>query len=142
MSAAIVQTVRTRVNRNSTPSPPLLCSPRMNWKPSLLLAAVWLTACGHRGARSVSGTIETDEVHVASRYGGRVERILAQEGDPLQPGQLIAELDARELSARRDQAAAQLEELERGPRPAEIAAAKAEWESLVAQADFARDDEK
>ncbi len=30
---------------------------------------------------SLSGTIETDEVHVASRYGGRVEKILAWAGD-------------------------------------------------------------
>ena len=98
-------------------------------------------SCGNPKARSVSGTIETDEVHVASRYGGRVVAIHAQEGDPLPPGQLIVELDATELRARRDHAAAQLEELEHGPRPSEIAAAKAEWESLVAQADLARVDE-
>ena len=98
-------------------------------------------SCGNPKVRSVSGTIETDEVHVASRYGGRVVAIHAQEGDALPPGQLIVELDATELRARRDHAAAQLEELEHGPRPSEIAAAKAEWESLVAQADLARVDE-
>ena len=59
-------------------------------------------------SRSVSGTIETDEVRVASRYGGRVEKTLAMEGDSLKAGQLIAELDAAELAAKRDQAAAQL----------------------------------
>ena len=36
---------------------------------------------------SVSGTIETDEARVASRYGGRVEKTLAQEGDSLNAGQ-------------------------------------------------------
>jgi len=84
-------------------------------------------------ANSVSGTIEVDETRVASRYGGRVEKVFAQEGDGLTGGQLIAEISAAELRARRDQAAAQLAEAEAGPRKEEIAAAKADWESLTAQ---------
>ena len=93
-------------------------------------------------ARSVSGTIETDEVRAASRYGGRVEKILAAEGDPLKPGQAIVELDAAELRAKRDQAAAQLAELEAGPRKEEIDAAKHDWEARVTEADQARADAK
>jgi HlyD family secretion protein len=93
-----------------------------------------------RNANSVSGTIETDEAHVASRYGGRVEKTLVQEGDALAGGQVIVELAAAELRARRDQAAAQFAEAEAGPRQEEIAAAKAEWEAQVAQLDFARTD--
>jgi multidrug resistance efflux pump len=108
----------------------------------MLLVALALLSCAKSSTRSVSGTIETDEVRVASRYGGRVVALHAQEGDILKPGQLIVELDATELHAQRDRAAAQLQELVSGPRPAEIAAAKAEWESLVAEADFARIDEK
>ncbi|HEY9173434.1 MAG TPA: efflux RND transporter periplasmic adaptor subunit [Verrucomicrobiae bacterium] len=91
---------------------------------------------------SVSGTIETDEAHLASRYGGRVERIFAQEGESLANGQAIVELDAAELRARRDQVGALLAELEAGPRPQEIAAAKAEWEAQVAELDFAQADRK
>ncbi len=89
-------------------------------------------------ANSVSGTIETDEARVASRYGGRVEKTLAQEGEALEPGQVIAELAAAELRARRDQGAAQLAEAEAGPRQEEIAAVKADWEAQVAQWDFAK----
>src|SRR5438034_5259106 len=92
--------------------------------------------------QSVSGTIETDEVHVASRYGGRVEKLLAQEGETLKPGQPIVELDAAELSARRDLAAASLAELEHGPRPDEIAAARHEWESLAAELESLQADAK
>lgn len=84
-------------------------------------------------ANSVSGTIETDEARVASRYGGRVETIFAREGDGLTPGQVIVVLNAAELQARRDQVAAQLAEAEAGPRKEEIAAAKAEWEAQSAQ---------
>jgi len=60
----------------------------------------------------------------------------------LRPGQPIVELDATELRARHALAAAQLEELEHGPRPAEIAAGKAEWEALAAELDFARTEER
>lgn len=91
---------------------------------------------------SVSGTIEVDEAHLASRYGGRVEKILAQEGDTLHAGDVIVEMEASELRARRDSAAAQLAELEHGPRPAEIEAAKSDWEALKAQLEFAQDDAK
>ncbi len=91
---------------------------------------------------SVSGTIETDEVHVASRYGGRVERLFAREGDLLTNGQLIAELEAAELRAMRAQAAATLDELLAGPRPQEIIAASNDWQALVAELDLARLEDK
>jgi HlyD family secretion protein len=84
-------------------------------------------------ANSVSGTIEVDEARVASRYGGRVERIFTSEGAGLTHGQIIVELDAAELRARRDQVAAALAEAEAGPRNEELAAAKAEWEAQTAQ---------
>ena len=90
----------------------------------------------------VSGTIETDEVHVASRYGGRVERLFAREGDLLTNGQLIAQLDAAELRAMRAQAAATLDELLAGPRPQEIIAASNDWQALVAELDLARIEDK
>jgi len=95
-----------------------------------------------RNPDPVSGTIETDEARVASRYGGRVENTLAQEGDALVAGRTIVELDAAELHARRDRVAAQLAEAEAGPRKEEIAAAKAEWEAIVAQLDLARVERK
>ena len=97
-----------------------------------------LSSCSHPNTSSVSGTIEADEVHVGSRYGGRVQKLLAQEGDSLTNGQIIAELDAAELHARRDRMAAQLAELEAGPRKEEIAAAKADWEAQLADLDLAR----
>jgi len=107
------------------------------------VAALLLTSCSRTNhPNSVSGTIETDEVRVASRYGGRVEKIYAQEGQPLTNGQIIAELEASELKARRDQIAAQVAELEAGPRKEELEEAKHSWEALVAELDQARSDEK
>src|SRR5262245_61390688 len=100
----------------------------------ILVVAVawwWFRTRQHPASNSVSGTIETDEVHVASRYGGRVEKIHFQEGDSLKPGDVIAELDAAELQARQKETAALLDELKNGPRFAEIAAASNDWQALV-----------
>ncbi len=66
-----------------------------------------LAGCGDR-SKAVSGTIEVDEAHVGPRAGGRVEKILHWEGDHLHEGQLILQLDASELRARRDLANAQI----------------------------------
>jgi len=72
-----------------------------------------LTAFGVGGCQkasdAVSGTIEVDEAHVGPRSGGRVEKILVQEGDRLHEGQLIAQLQAPELVARRELAKAQID---------------------------------
>ena len=81
----------------------------------------------------LSGTVEVDEAHVGPRFGGRIEKLPHQEGDELQAGEVIAELDAQELTARRALAAAQLEEMVNGSRPAEIEAALRDWEALKAQ---------
>ncbi len=105
---------------------------------ALALAAVAVSCKPPVAPPSVSGTIETDEALLASRYGGRVERLFAQEGECLSNGQVIVELDAAELRPRREQLVALLAELEAGPRPQEIAAAKAEWQALVAQLGLAR----
>jgi HlyD family secretion protein len=98
----------------------------------------WLLSRKQARARSVSGTVEVDIIRVASRYGGRIRKLHAREGGTLRAGQLIAELDAAELRARRDHAAALLEELQRGARAEEIAAAKHEWESLLEELKLAQ----
>ncbi len=73
-----------------------------------LSLSIFLLACGSR-KNAVSGTIEVDETHVGPRSGGRVEKIFAQEGDRLHEGQLIVQLEALELRARRELAAAQID---------------------------------
>jgi RND family efflux transporter MFP subunit len=71
-----------------------------------------------------------DEVHVGPRSGGRVEKIFAWEGDTLRAGQPIVQLEATELQARRDLAAAQ------------INTAIHDADAQQAQLDFLRDDAK
>ena len=74
---------------------------------AICLALVVFAGC-NRQSTTVSGTIEVDEVHVASRSAGRVEKIFAWEGDTLKAGAVIAQLEASELKARRNLAAAQI----------------------------------
>lgn len=106
------------------------------------LAALFCFCSCKPAAKSplVSGTIETDEVRVASRYGGRVERVVPQEGQALKKGDLIVELAAAELKARHDQVAAQLAEWEAGPRKEELEEARHSWDALQAQLEQARSD--
>lgn len=48
---------------------------------------------------SGNGRIETVQVNITAKYGGRVTEIFAQEGDMVKKGQLLAKLDTRELEA-------------------------------------------
>src|SRR3954469_10305672 len=77
------------------------------WFVIALSALALLSGC-HRQNNAVSGTIEVDEVHVASRSPGRVEKIFAWEGDTLKTGDIIVQLEASEMQARRALAAAQI----------------------------------
>lgn len=48
---------------------------------------------------SGNGRIEAEEVHVATRYAGRVAAVLVNEGDMVTAGQVLAEMDTAELRA-------------------------------------------
>ena len=74
-----------------------------------------------------SGTVEATETRLGFQVAGRVDSVLAQEGDLVQPGERLAALDRTERWARRAQAAAQVDgarallaELEHGARPEEV----------------------
>jgi HlyD family secretion protein len=94
-------------------------------------AALWLSARGG-GDLVASGTLEAREIRVGSRVAGRVEKVLAREGERLEPKQPILQFEAGDVVARREEAAAalaraeaRLAELEAGPRAEEIAEARA-----------------
>jgi HlyD family secretion protein len=85
----------------------------------LLLAAVLSIAyLGYYRSRSndhtimTSGHIEVTEVDMSFRLPGHVSRLLVEEGDHVKQGTLLAELDQEVLKARRNQARAQVNELE------------------------------
>lgn len=86
------------------------------------------------------GTVQSQEVRLSSRVGGRVVRIRVQEGQLVEAGEVLVELEMPELKAQRAQWVAQkaaaealLQKLENGPRPEERAAAKAAAEAAAAR---------
>jgi multidrug resistance efflux pump len=92
-----------------------------------------------------SGTIETREIRVGSKVGGRVQAVLVEEGNEVQAGQPIVRFDVAELGAQRSQAGARvrqqqarLERLERGARPEEKAQAHAATETARANLEAVR----
>jgi multidrug resistance efflux pump len=89
------------------------------------------------------GVVEIQEVHLGSKVGGRVKEVKVQEGDLVQPGDLLVVFDIPEVRAQLQQAQARLrlaqEDLSKaltGARPEEKDAAKAATEA--ARARYAR----
>ncbi len=86
-----------------------------------------------------SGTIETREIRVGSKVGGRIEAVLVEEGQEVVAGQPLVRFDITELQAQKAQAEARveqqqarLERLLRGARPEEKAQASAATETARA----------
>ena len=110
----------------STAFPRIICA--------IACGALGLFAGCRRQSDTVSGTIEVDEVHVASRSAGRVEKIFAWEGDTLKAGAPIVQLEASEMKARRDLAAAQINTAQH-----DVEAQSAQLEFLRAEAQRQQD---
>ena len=81
-----------------------------------------------------SGTVEARNIRVGSKVGGRIDKVLVREGDTVEPGQVLITFDDRELNAALEQSRANLEKMERGYRPEEIAEARAA--AAQAKADY------
>jgi len=106
----------------------------MRFSFAITVCAIALLSGCRRPSNAVSGTIEVDEVHVASRSPGRVEKIFAWEGDALKPGDVIVQLEASEMQARRALAAAQINTAEH-----DVEAQAAQLEFLKADAQRQQD---
>jgi len=62
----------------------------------------------HREPMHVSGFIESHEIRIGSRVGGRVSRVLVEEGQSVKAAELLVELEPFQLNELRAQAAANL----------------------------------
>jgi multidrug resistance efflux pump len=81
-----------------------------------------------------SGTVESRNIRVGSKVGGRIDKVLVREGDAVQPGQVLVTFDDKELQAALEQSRASAVKAERGFRKEEIAEARAAAEQ--AKADY------
>ena len=106
-----------------------------------------LAGCGSDNSIRGSGTIEMDEVDVASLVGGRVARLYVDEGDAVKQGDTLAVLQYDEVTAgvasqaaQAARAKAQYEDLRSGPRPQEIQSARSMLDAATTQAEVSERD--
>ena len=100
---------------------------------------------GDDAAAILHGNVEIRQVDTGFRVGGRIAAVLAEEGERVQAGQVLARLDTDLLEAEADRIRAQLaqqeatlQRLERGYRSEEIAGARADAAAAAALAENAR----
>lgn len=87
---------------------------------------------------SGNGRIEAEETHVAAKYAGRVIKILLDEGDMVQKGEIIAYIDAQDIEAQRNGAKANLAAAQNAVAEAQAQVAHREAELELAQAEEQR----
>ncbi len=91
----------------------------------LVIGVAGLVAWGQRARRSAelyySGTIEATQSNIAFQVSGRVQAVLADEGQAVQSAELLAVLDREELDAQREQARAGLQRAEEVVKQTEVA---------------------
>jgi HlyD family secretion protein len=100
----------------------------------LLVTVIWAMSAwiAHRGRYEYSGTVETREIQIGSKVGGRVTEVPVEEGQIVKAGTVLVRFECDELKAQRAKAQAALQQAQadaqkmmRGNRPEEIAQAEA-----------------
>ncbi len=71
----------------------------------------WRNADSSSAVLEFSGNLEATEIDIAFKTSGRIVELLADEGDPVEAGRLLARLDDDQLQAQRREVLAQLEAL-------------------------------
>ena len=114
---------------------------------TVVIAAIWLVFAwqAHRSRFDYSGTVETREIQIGSKIGGRVTDVPIEEGQIVKAGSTLVRFECDELKAQRAQAAASLEQaqadldkMQRGNRPEEIVQAEATARAQQAALESAR----
>jgi HlyD family secretion protein len=55
-----------------------------------------------------NGRLEATQVYISPKYAGRIDQVLFHEGDDVQPGQVVAQMDTSTLDAQLREAEAQI----------------------------------
>ncbi|MDA8745136.1 HlyD family efflux transporter periplasmic adaptor subunit [Rubripirellula amarantea] len=85
-----------------------------------------------------NGRIEAVQVDISTKYAGRVEKVLAREGDLVERGQLLVQMDTLELQATLAQAKAQFAEAEQAITQAEAVLLERDSQLQLAKRDLER----
>lgn len=71
------------------------------------------------GIVATNGRIEAERIDVSTKYAGRIAKVLVSEGDWVEEGALVAQIDADDVRAQLDQAKASVTQAEQGVRQAQ-----------------------
>lgn len=112
---------------------------------ALFLLTLALTGCGNSNNNSAQGYIEGRFTYVSSQNTGTLDTIDVTRGDQVKSGQALFKLDpdpqlagVSQAKAQLAQAQASLANLEKGKRPSELAAIKAQQRQATAQMIYAK----
>jgi HlyD family secretion protein len=86
------------------------------------------------GFASGNGRLEADEIDIDTKFAGRIANLLVDEGDLVQPGQVLAVMDTRDLQASLDKAKALVSQAQRSLDEAKANAAQQQSEVKRAEA--------
>lgn len=90
------------------------------------------------GFGSGNGRLEVQEIDVATKFPGRLADVLADEGETVQAGQVVARMDASSLEAQLREANAQVQRTRQGQMTAKALIAQRQGELLLASRDLER----
>lgn len=85
-----------------------------------------------------NGRIEATQINIAAKLPGRLEEVLVNEGEMVEPGQVLARLDAKEVMAQLRSAEAEVRRLERSREETEAAVKSSRSQLKLAEQMLAR----
>lgn len=93
---------------------------------------------GPKAFASGNGRLETTEVNIATKLPGRLREISVEEGDMVEPGEVLARLDTHELEARLKQAQAHVQQARQNRAYAKAVVAQRKSELALAEKNLQR----
>jgi HlyD family secretion protein len=85
-----------------------------------------------------NGRLEADEINIDTKYAARIAEMLADQGDLVKAGQVLARMDTRDLQASLKRSQSQAEQAQRAVDEANANLAQYESQVLLAQQEFDR----
>ncbi|MEL7564761.1 MAG: HlyD family efflux transporter periplasmic adaptor subunit [Dehalobacterium sp.] len=121
----------------------------------IILSSLYLTACSRSSAEAggfdpaegliAKGYVESEEVDLNTKIPGKIAEIYVEEGQPVQAGDLVAEIDSTQLQAKKGQVEAQVKmaqeaiELQKKVTDANIEQASGVFQAAQAQLNKAQE---
>ena len=85
-----------------------------------------------------NGRLEADEINIDTKYAGRIAEMLADEGDIVKAGQVVARMDTRDLAASLKKSQAQVQQAQRAVDEANANLTQQTTQVILAQQEFDR----